>query len=127
MTVAVVFFFNVKKGGIRMNPIFEIRRNYLIITVEGELDHYMADRIRLKSDTYLEGTRIKNVIFDFRHTTFMDSSGIGVIMGRYKQVARMQGKLYGVHMSDPIKRIVLISGLHKILLERSSVEEALND
>ena len=108
-----------------MNPVFEIRRNYLIITVDGELDHYMADQIRLKADTYLEGTRIKNVIFNFQYTTFMDSSGVGVIMGRYKQVKRMKGKLYAVHMNDSIKRIILISGLHKLVCERDSIEDAL--
>ena len=110
-----------------MNPVFEIRRNYLIIKVEGELDHYMADQIRLKSDTYLEGTRIKNVIFDFQNATFMDSSGIGVIMGRYKQVKRMNGELYAVHMNSALQRIIQISGLHKLIRQSDSIEEILSE
>jgi stage II sporulation protein AA (anti-sigma F factor antagonist) len=108
-----------------MNPSFELQRNYLIIRVRGELDHCMADQIRLKSDTYLEGTRIRHVIFDFQGATFMDSSGIGVIMGRYKQVRRMNGKLYAVNMNDAILRIVKLSGLHKLIEPAESVEAIL--
>ena len=108
-----------------METSFEIRRNFLIIHLQGELDHHMAELIRLQSDTYLEGTRIKHVIFDFQGTSFMDSSGIGVIMGRYKQVTRMGGSVYVVHANSAIKRIILLSGLHKLLKQCDDVETAI--
>ncbi len=110
-----------------MSPLFEIRKNFLVIKVKGELDHFMADQIRLLSDTYLEGTRIHNVIFDFKDTTFMDSSGIGMIMGRYKQVKRLNGRIYAVHVGPAVERIINISGLHKLLRVARNVDEALEE
>lgn len=108
-----------------MGATFEIRRNYLVIHIEGELDHFLADQIRLQSDRYLEGSRIKNVIFDFEKTTFMDSSGIGVIMGRYKQVKRLDGEIYAVSHHSGIERIIQISGLHKLLKRADAVDDVI--
>ena len=108
-----------------METSFEIRRNYLIIHLKGELDHHLAELVRLESDTYLEGTRIKHVIFDFKDATFMDSSGIGVIMGRYKQVARMGGNVFVVHANSVIERIIKLSGLHKLIRQCNDIETAL--
>ena len=108
-----------------METSFEIQGSYLIIYLAGELDHHLADLIRMQCDTYLEGTRIKNVIFDFAHTTFMDSSGIGIIMGRFKQVARLGGSVYVVHVNPVIDRIIRMSGLYKIVKKSKDVESVL--
>lgn len=108
-----------------MATMFEIRRNFLIIHITGELDHHMADAIRLQSDAYLEGTRIRHVIFDFQNATFMDSSGVGVIMGRYRQVSRMGGSIYVVNANKTIQRILKISGLHKLVKQYKSVDSVL--
>ena len=108
-----------------METSFEIRGSFLIIYLSGELDHHLADLIRMQCDTYLEGTRIKNVVFDFTHTTFMDSSGIGIIMGRYKQVMRLGGNVYIIHTNAAIDRIIQMSGLHKIVKNDKDLENVL--
>ena len=65
---------------------YEVQENCLTIFLPKELDHHNAEEIRRKSDRLIEKHHIKCVIFDFGETQFMDSSGIGVIMGRYRMV-----------------------------------------
>ena len=62
-----------------------------------------------------EKHHIRYVIFDFRETNFMDSSGIGVIMGRYKRLYMMGGEVCAVHTSDRVKKILTMSGTAKIM------------
>ena len=52
----------------------------------GELDHHSAEEVRVKIDDRIERDNIKKVIMDFKEVTFMDSSGIGVVIGRYKKL-----------------------------------------
>ena len=62
----------------------------------------------------LKRRRIK-IVFDFSNTEFMDSSGIGVIMGRYKKVYMMGGEVWAVHTSERMKKILTMSGVMKIM------------
>ena len=55
------------------------------------------------------------MVFDFEATRFMDSSGIGIIMGRYKKIACFGGKVFAIHADRQIKRILYMSGMHKII------------
>lgn len=95
--------------------IFQIRGNCLTILVPEELDHHNAEKIREGADRLLEKNRINQVVFDFRDTVFMDSSGIGVIMGRYRNMGRMGGKVRAVHVGNRIDRIFRMSGLYKLI------------
>ena len=111
--------------------------NSLVVTVRGELDHHCADIVRKKIDRELMSVRFKNLIFDFSGLTFMDSSGIGMVMGRYKNVSHLGGKViivcgnktapdrYGREMPDGIERILEMSGIFKIIERCDSVEVAL--
>lgn len=69
---------------------FELARsgNLLIVQVAGELDHHFADEIRMRIDAEIMKPPIRNILFDFNRLSFMDSSGIGMIMGRYKKSKR---------------------------------------
>ena len=58
---------------------------------------------------------VSDVVFDFSDTKFMDSSGIGVIMGRYKRVYLLGGEVFAVHTSERMKRILSMSGVTKIM------------
>ena len=66
--------------------------NVLVISLKEDLDHHNAMYIRERADRMLEREAIRHVVFDFTGVDFMDSSGIGVIMGRYKQVIFSGGK-----------------------------------
>ena len=85
----------------RTDYIYMVSRRNLIISLNAELDHHLADEMR-------------EVIDDFSKVGFMDSAGIGLIMGRYKKI-RDNGDISVVGANESIKRILLISGLHKIV------------
>lgn len=95
--------------------IFEVKDNVLIIHINGELDHHNSIYIRKNADDIICKFNVKIVIFDFLKTSFMDSSGIGVIMGRYKKIRPLGGSIGVVNASKSIEKILLFSGLNKIV------------
>lgn len=105
---------------------FSNRGNNLIVTVIGELDHHSAEQLKNKVDSEIMKSSTKNVIFDFGKLGFMDSSGIGAIMGRFKNVQKLKGKLVIVNAGPQIRKILDMSGLLKIIDMYDSVEIALN-
>ena len=78
-------------------------------------DHHNAEEIRKRSDYLIDQNHIRYVIFDFTDTTFMDSSGIGVIMGRYKRIYMLGGEVCAVHTSERMKKILTMSGVTRIM------------
>lgn len=96
----------------------------LYIELEGEIDHHNAQGLREKIDMAFDPTGCKQMIFDFSGVTFMDSSGIGMIIGRYKNVKKRGGNVAVVGMSPEIGRIFQISGLAKIIDSYKTVKEA---
>jgi len=87
----------------------------LVVGLGKELDHHNAQNIREKTDASVIKGGVKRIIFDFSGTSFMDSSGIGVIMGRQKIMDSIGGKVFVRNMNREIERIFLISGLHKLV------------
>ena len=63
---------------------FEVIADTLVVKFDGELDHHVAKNIRTKIDEIIDQQGVRNLIFDLNNMKFMDSSGIGVIIGRYK-------------------------------------------
>lgn len=105
--------------------IYDINGRCLIIRLTKELDHHTAVLIREKADRIIDRNNIKHIIFDFSESTFMDSAGIGVIMGRYKKIIFIGGKAAVANVNSTIDRIFRISGLYKIIEKYDSVETAL--
>lgn len=94
---------------------FRVINNYLMIKLPQEIDHHRAGYISEKADKYLVREEVHNVVFDFENTRFMDSSGIGIIMGRYRKISCFGGKVYVINMDSQIQRILQVSGLNKIV------------
>ena len=94
---------------------YEVQENCLTIFLPGELDHHNAEEIRKRSDYLIDQNHIRYVIFDFTDTTFMDSSGIGVSMGRYKRIYMLGGEVCAVHTSERMKKILTMSGVTRIM------------
>lgn len=97
-----------------MNLEMEVQGDNLIIKLSGELDHHSTESARRKIDQYYIDKRLQNIILDLRKITFMDSAGIGLIMGRYKNVLENKGKMNLVSENKSIDRILKMSGLLKI-------------
>ncbi|NLN49922.1 MAG: anti-sigma F factor antagonist [Clostridiales bacterium] len=98
-----------------MQIFFEKKGISLVIKLHGELDHHSSDYIREKIDAEIMSSNPKNIIFDMGGLSFMDSSGIGVIIGRYKLISSTGGKAAIVNLKPQIKRIYEICGLKKII------------
>lgn len=94
---------------------FKVIDNYLCVKLPEEVDHHKSAYISENADKYILREQVNNVVFDFEDTRFMDSSGIGIIMGRYKKIACFGGKVFAIHADRQIKRILHMSGLHKII------------
>lgn len=97
----------------------------ILIKVNSELDHHSATEIRKAVDGKIKNTNAKNVIFDFTRVDFMDSSGIGVIMGRYKMTKILGGKVVIFGARKNVSRIIELSGIDKIIDVCNTAEEAI--
>jgi len=95
--------------------------------MSGELDQHYADIARKKMDNEIFKSTTKNVIFDIRGLSFMDSSGIGIIAGRYKNISSLKGKTAIVSSNPQINKILEMSGIFKIIPLVSTVEEAVKE
>lgn len=97
----------------------------LVVYLEGELDHHSAEKIRTVLDKEIKRTNAVNLIMDFRNVSLMDSSGIGVIMGRYRLVKILGGTVIVFGCNEQIRRIIEMSGIEKIVKIANSLDNAL--
>ena len=81
----------------------------------GEIDHHGAGKLREEIDTMLERNHPDTLILDFREVTFMDSSGIGVILGRYKNMKFSGGTVRAEHLNERMYKIFHMSGLDELI------------
>jgi len=105
---------------------FELARsgNLLIVQVAGELDHHFADEIRMRIDAEIMKPPVRNILFDFNRLSFMDSSGIGMIMGRYKKIKALGGKAWIICNNPNATRILEMSGVFKFIEKCQDVHDA---
>lgn len=94
---------------------YAIIDNYLCIKMPQEVDHHGAAGIRECADRLILDDKVKNIVFDFENTTFMDSSGLGIIIGRYRKISCFGGKVYAINTSERINRILKASGMSTII------------
>ena len=95
---------------------YEIKGLSLTIYVPAELDHHAAKTIQQDVDSMIASYSIHTVIFDFENTEFMDSSGIGVIVGRCRNLSFSGGKVKAVNLhSARVRKIFTMAGLYKLI------------
>ena len=105
----------------------KVTGNILICRIKGELDHHSAEEFRDFVDRRLENNPVKHLLLDFSHLSFMDSSGIGVLIGRYKKVTMLGGKVVVVNENKQISRVFEVSGIYEIINTYGSISKAIND
>lgn len=96
----------------------------LIVRLTGELDHYCAQTVRRELDALISDRSIRTLILDFSALQFMDSSGIGVILGRYRQMRDRGGQVCVIHMNCHIARIFHMSGMDRVIRHLDLPQEA---
>ncbi|WP_085829463.1 anti-sigma F factor antagonist [Clostridium massiliodielmoense] len=110
-----------------MNLAFEEREDILIVHMEGELDHHTAEEVRSRIDDRIDRTGFSRIIMDFTNVNFMDSSGIGVVIGRYKKLLLKKGKINMIGAKGAVKRVFELSGMFKIIPLYDNLQDALDN
>ena len=98
-----------------METKFYEKDKLLVFKISEEIDDYTVRKIRRRADYEIERYMPKRVVFDFDSVTFMDSAGIGLIIGRYKFVNMLGGKLELTNLTQSVKKIFEMSGILKII------------
>ena len=98
---------------------------FLIIELIGELDHHSAEEVRVKIDDRIDRDNIKSLVMNFKQVTFMDSSGIGVVIGRFKKLQGRNGNVCIVEVNNRVDKVFKLSGLYKIINSYENLEEAI--
>ncbi len=109
-----------------MNVVCNCNNRNLIVKIIGEIDHHTSIEIKEKLDKEITRSNAKNIVFDFSEINFMDSSGIGMLLGRYKIISQMGGKLLLVSVNSSLNKIFQMSGLYKIMNKYDDMEKALS-
>ena len=109
-----------------MESFYKKEDKQLIFKLEEDIDEYAVQKIRRKLDNEIERHMPKEVIFDFNNVSFMDSAGIGLIIGRYKLANMLGGKVQVANMTQPVRKIFEMSGMQRIISEKKyKIEPAL--
>ncbi|MBR5127193.1 MAG: anti-sigma factor antagonist [Roseburia sp.] len=98
-----------------MQTKYELEDLGLAVWVPKELDHHHADILRSEVEMLIHIYHAKNVVFDFAETDFMDSSGIGVLIGRARKLGFGNGVVYARNLNGRVRKIFHASGLEKII------------
>lgn len=114
-----------EEGVFYMQIDFEMTDEILIASLNGELDHHTGAVIREEIDKTIDAFHSRHLIFNFEKVSFMDSSGIGVIMGRYNKITQLGGKLLITGCNEYIDRILDMSGIYTIAVRMTTLEEAI--
>lgn len=104
---------------------YEAKGQVLIVHLPKELDHHNCRNLKYETDLLLSENYITKVVFDFTKTEFMDSSGIGVLLNRYKQMERSGGHIaiYGARLQ--VMRILTVGGIVKLVKNYETKEAAI--
>ena len=97
-----------------MPVIIETSENTVTARLSGEIDHHNAKEIRSDIDLAIDRDRPQKLILDFDGVTFMDSSGIGLVMGRYKAVKACSGVVIIENTGSQIKKVMRLAGLDRL-------------
>ena len=97
-----------------MSAKIEYRQNKLLVLLDGEIDHHTASLIRMGIDDAILKKRPELLILDFGGVTFMESSGIGLVMGRYKLMKTIGGKITVQNLSPSAYRVMKLAGLERL-------------
>lgn len=87
----------------------------LVIHLQGELDHHAVEQIRENIEQQLSENHYQGLVMSFRHIDFMDSSGLGLILGRYRTVTEHGGKMALCEVGPSLRKLFDMSGVLKVL------------
>lgn len=104
--------------------MFKNMKNSLLVCLSGELDQYAAADLKSKIDVEIQVAKKRNLIIDLSGVTLMDSSGIGLIVGRYKIIHSLGGRLVICGANEYVDKMITLSGIKKIIPLYKNANEA---
>jgi stage II sporulation protein AA (anti-sigma F factor antagonist) len=101
-------------------------RNTLVARIKGELDMLVAEKLRREIDNKLDNREINTLVINLDQVTFIDSSGLGVLIGRYKKISGSNGNMYIVGARPSVEKILFFSGINKLIPMFNSEQDIIN-
>ena len=101
------------------------KKDILILRLKGELDEISVSDLRMKISNYIDSYKINHLVINLKELSFLDSSGIGFIIGRYHQLKFKDGDITLCQINSKIEKIIYVSGLAKICKIRDTEEAVL--
>lgn len=87
----------------------------MFVSLTGELDQSTTDQVKLRLMTAMAVHDAKHIVFNLKGLSFMDSSGIGLILGRYNQIKALGGKVFVIGMNPTVTKVFHMAGLNQII------------
>ncbi|SFF94264.1 anti-anti-sigma regulatory factor, SpoIIAA [Desulfotomaculum arcticum] len=109
-----------------MNYAIKKEKNCLLVAVFGEIDISITDSLREDVDRALDNYGSGQLVIDLSGVDFIDSSGLGVILGRYKKVAGKGGKVFLAGAKPQVKKVLELSGLLNLMEEYNTAAEVID-
>jgi len=94
---------------------YDRQRDTVTAFITGELDQCSAQAIRRDLDRLIKDPTVRRLVLDFKGMPFMDSSGIGVILGRYRIMRERGGSVAVTNMNDHVKKVFCLSGMSQVI------------
>lgn len=108
-----------------MQSSFQVTDDILVVSVSGELDHHFAGKLRDDIDEAMGAFHCRYLVMDLEKVTFMDSSGIGVVLGRYNKILQKGGRLVLTGCSEYVEKILYMAGVFSVIRKEESTEDAI--
>lgn len=97
-------------------PVRVVAEDKLVTAyLSGEIDHHSAREMREEIDSAVERVQPETLVLDFKEVTFMDSSGIGLVLGRYKLVSAMNGQVELCSIAGQLRKVMRLAGLDRLV------------
>jgi len=93
----------------------EYSGNILVVKVVGELDHHTAATLKGEIEEELGKGVVRHIVLNFSGLSFMDSSGLGVLLGRYKELAKWQGRMLVFGLQPVVEKMFRLTGLNRLI------------
>ena len=104
-----------------MDVVYQKKDKTLLIKLTDEIDDHTTEKIRRIADYEIERHIPRKVVFDFNKVSFMDSAGIGLVLGRYKNASMLGGKVELINVNKSVYKILKMSGIIKLIPVKEEV------
>lgn len=98
-----------------MKTTYNEKDKLLTLKISEEIDHHSSEKIRTRADFEIQKYIPKKLIIDFENVNFMDSAGIGMILGRYKMMTMFGGEMFITNVKPSVKKVLEMAGITKII------------